>query len=317
MFEYTNKIIGIFNQKGGVGKTTVGTIVAEYLALVKHRRVLVVDTDMQCNSSEYWVGMEYSPDDVGAQIPPVHPEYDGHPDINERSTIADIYNGKSVVPYSTYLDGESHGAGVVDVLLGHPKLIEDINTTFESPSGEIQKSARDQLGSMLHDEIIGEEYDVIIIDTGPSRSALFRAALHAATFAIIPYEPEPKSLQGINAMLQAILSENYTRTEGDDLRIIGIIPNKVRKTILHAETITAIRSTRDGQAAPDNVYLPQAVAFPERDVVSASPKSIFNLPETSVARVQSEILGEWVDQQVFGVGIDSAGEPITATRGVG
>ena len=51
-------ILGIFNQKGGVGKSLVTSIVAEYAAIKADMNVLVVDLDMQCNSSDYWVGME-------------------------------------------------------------------------------------------------------------------------------------------------------------------------------------------------------------------------------------------------------------------
>ena len=50
-------ILGVFNQKGGVGKSLVSAIVAEYAAIKAKMNVLVVDLDMQCNSSDYWVGI--------------------------------------------------------------------------------------------------------------------------------------------------------------------------------------------------------------------------------------------------------------------
>ena len=44
------KIIGIINQKGGVGKTTTAVNLSAFLA--KHsRRVLIVDTDSQGNAT--------------------------------------------------------------------------------------------------------------------------------------------------------------------------------------------------------------------------------------------------------------------------
>jgi len=299
MFSYTNKVIGIFNQKGGVGKTTVGTIIAEYFALVKGKRVLVVDTDMQCNTSDYWVGMEFSPDDEGGQLPPKHPDYDGEEDCEERSTIADIYYGKVVLPHPTYLNGKDHGPGVVDILLGHPKLLEDVNKEFDRPGVEVPVKFRDLLGAMLHDPATRDEYDVVIIDTGPSRTPLFRTSLHAATHAIIPFEPEVKSLQGINAMWQAITSENYSRAEKDRLITLGMIPNKVQRTNLHLEILESIRTSRIGRYCPPEVYLPRAIAFPERDVRGTNPKSIFSLPDSMPARVQSEVLGEYIFQQVL------------------
>lgn len=292
--------MGIFNQKGGVGKTTVAAIVAEFFALVKGKRVLVIDSDMQCNTSDYWVGMEPSPNVVGGQLPPVHPEYEGESDCNERSTIADIFWGKSVMPYGTYLDGKAHGNGLVEVMLGHPKLLETVNNEFDAKSGEIETMVTNQLGKFLHDESIKEEYDVVVIDTGPSRNPVFRAAIRASTHALIPFEPETKSLQGINAMLQAVTAENYARTEDTvPLKLLGLLPNKVRRTNLHKKAMSQIRGLKGGDLVPDDVYLPMAIAFPQRDVKGADPKSVFHLPESTTARIQSERVGEFVFRQVF------------------
>jgi cellulose biosynthesis protein BcsQ len=46
------KSIAIFNNKGGVGKTTLLANLASYLALRKERRVLIVDADPQCNITQ-------------------------------------------------------------------------------------------------------------------------------------------------------------------------------------------------------------------------------------------------------------------------
>jgi chromosome partitioning protein len=64
MFTYKSKVLAVLNQKGGVGKTTVASVIAEYTAIVAHKSVLVVDLDMQCNSSDYWVGMGSSPPSI-------------------------------------------------------------------------------------------------------------------------------------------------------------------------------------------------------------------------------------------------------------
>ena len=300
MFSYSNKVIGVFNQKGGVGKTTIAAFIGEYGALRLGLRVLIVDTDMQCNTSEYWVGMESAPDEVGGQIPPRHPDYDGEDFLEERSTIADIFEGKSVLPYSTYLTENDDGRGIVDVLLGHPKKLEFINQHYDNPKGDVPIKVLNHLAGMLHDEDIGELYDVIIIDTGPSRNPIFRASLRAATHAVVPFEPEMKSLQGINAMLQAIGAENYSRRAEDRLTLLGLIPNKVRdNTVLHKEALESVRATKAGSVCPDNVYLPLATAIPQRDVRAADPKSIFNLPDGAKARVQAEILGDYIYGKLF------------------
>src|SRR5262245_53912858 len=50
------RVISIANRKGGVGKTTFALSVAEGLAALKKRRVLVVDLDPQVNISTLIVG---------------------------------------------------------------------------------------------------------------------------------------------------------------------------------------------------------------------------------------------------------------------
>ena len=44
--------IAFFNNKGGVGKTTLLCNIAAYLALEKQKKVLVVDADPQCNATQ-------------------------------------------------------------------------------------------------------------------------------------------------------------------------------------------------------------------------------------------------------------------------
>ena len=46
------KSIAIFNNKGGVGKTTLLANLASFLGLVKNRKVLIVDADPQCNITQ-------------------------------------------------------------------------------------------------------------------------------------------------------------------------------------------------------------------------------------------------------------------------
>ena len=300
MIKYQLPVLAVLNQKGGVGKTTVSSVLAEYASLKLGLRVLVVDLDMQCNSSDYWVGMEPAPTATGGQLPPRHPDYDGDPEIEERSSVADTFFGKASLPYPTFIQPGEGVTGKVEILLGHPERLERINTEFDNASGKIDSEVIGRIAELLHQDGVVEEYDLAILDTGPSRNPVFRAALRAATHTIIPFEPEEKSLQGINAMLQAITSENYVRNPQDEVKLVGLLPNKVRTgTRIHGNTLAMLREALPQIMCPRNVFLPQSIAYPERDVKGISPRSIFQISSDHKARKQAELVGEYVVTRVI------------------
>lgn len=305
MHRQTPYILGIYQQKGGVGKSLVSSIVAEYAAIKTHMSVLVVDLDMQCNSSDYWVGMESSPQSTGGQLPPKHPDWEADNDdyegIEQRSTIADTFYGKEVLPYETFINHKNGFKGKVDCLLGHPALLEQINTEFSNASGQIETKVINRLKDVLFNEYVGEEYDLVVLDTGPSRNPVFRSAIRCATHAVIPFEPEEKSMQGINAMIQVIQSDNFSRSDDEQLELIGLVPNKVkRNTNLHKGTLEMLHSKLGSIMLPRELYLPNSTAFPERDLKGINPKSIFQISKHHTALQHSEALCKHILCEIFG-----------------
>jgi chromosome partitioning protein len=304
MFDYRSTVLAVLNQKGGVGKTTIAAVIAEYAAIHGSRNVLVVDLDMQCNSSDYWIGMESDPTATGGQLPPRHPDFDGDPELSERSSIADIFYGKAVLPHKTYISEDRGFRYTVDVMVGHPALLEAINTEYDNASGKIASQIINRLGEFLHMPDVAATYDLIVLDTGPSRNPIFRAAVRAATHAIIPFEPEEKSLQGINAMLQAIQSENFSRPSGHELQLVGLCANKVRtNTNLHRGTLAMLQEQLGEIMLPEDTYLPQSTAFPERDLKGITPRSIFSIPSGHNARIAAEKVGRFVLSRLFSEGV--------------
>ena len=299
------KVIAIVNQKGGTGKSLNSSIISEYASIMLKMNVLIVDLDMQCNSSDFWVGMEDSPNSTGGQIPPIHPDWKpDDPDfegVEQRSTISDTYYGKEILPYETYINPVNGFVGKVDCCLGHPELLEKINQEFSNESGQIETKVINRLKEVLYNEYVGDVYDLIVLDTGPSRNPIFRSALRCATHALIPFEPEEKSIQGINAMIQVITSENLSRSDEEQLELIGLAPNKVRiNTKLHKSTLDYLHEKLSHLMLPKELFLPLSSAFPERDLKGISPKSIFQITQNHTARKHSEDLCYYVMSKMFG-----------------
>ncbi|MBV1929678.1 MAG: ParA family protein [Gammaproteobacteria bacterium] len=297
---YSAKVIAAMNQKGGVGKSTVITVLAEYYAFLKKKRVLIIDLDMQCNSSDDWIGMEPSPNAAGGQIPPIHPDYDPSYNANERSTIADIFYGKSVLPYESWLTEEIGNGGFVDVILGHPMLLEEVNNEFSRSDDLIDEKVHNRIRNFLSLPDIQESYDIILLDTGPSRSPIFRSAMRAASHVIIPFTPEEKDIQGIAAMMQAVRQENYFRPSKEfSLEILGLLPNKVRNTRLHKNNLRSV-SLDNPDLFPSECWLPLSTKFPERDDKGARPKSLFEIPKSELARQRATAFCLDIDAKLFG-----------------
>jgi chromosome partitioning protein len=295
-------VIGCMNQKGGVGKSTISALLAEWFALMRKKRVLLIDLDMQCNTSDKWVGMEPVENVLGGQLPPRNPNFEPSSECNERSSIADIFWGKSVLPYETWLDSEVGQGGYVDVLCGHPELLEKVNISFAKTDKQLEETVHNQLRGFLSSEDFQSYYDLVIIDTGPSRTPTFRAALRAASHIIIPFSPEENDLQGIVAMLQVVRQENFYRPSSQDsrLKVLGLLPNKVRKaTKLHRDNLDLIQTAHSDILFPEECWLPLSTKYPERDSKGSRPKSVFELSAGDAAVMTAISMAKHVEKNLF------------------
>lgn len=81
--------LAAFNNKGGVGKTTLTCNIAAFFAIEMRKRVLVVDCDPQCNATQLILGQE-----AATSL------YWSEDDDNEATSIRDILR-----PIE---DGDSH-----------------------------------------------------------------------------------------------------------------------------------------------------------------------------------------------------------------
>ena len=212
------KVISVFNNKGGVGKTTFVCNFASYLSKIKNQRVLIIDADPQCNATSYILKEEV-----------VFDLYS-----KSKGTLNDITlpikRGKG------YFKGEypiiKENDFNIDLIAGDPKL-----SLFEDflAADWIQTSAGTARGiqtTLMFKNMIAElqnSYDFIFFDLGPSLGALNRSILISCTHFIIPMSSDIFSLKAIENISISITAwknnlrdglDTYERNEGEKYEFI-------------------------------------------------------------------------------------------------
>ena len=187
----TAKSICFFNNKGGVGKTTLICNVAAFLALEQKKRVLLVDADPQCNSTQLVLdttvaGAVYGPPSKTNTINTLV-----NPILLGESEIAKVPKGELT----------SATRFGISLLPGHPRLslFEDkLANSWRDFKGGDAGGARvtnwiTQLFSALKND-----FDYIFFDVGPSLGALNRSILIGSDYMVVPMGCDIFSLIGVD-----------------------------------------------------------------------------------------------------------------------
>ena len=219
-------VTSIINMKGGVGKTTITTNLAYYLAYEKNKRVLIIDFDPQANSSSAYLSFE-----------------DYEKLLDERKVISEIFTDIDRI--------------VGPVSKKNPKLLtlDDIITTVRrcqnggvidliSSELELSKVLERAGGSALEERLrllLAEKkkrYDYVLIDCSPTYSVLTTNALRASDNVLIPVKPDPFSARGI-PMLLGRISQHNSLNPDNQVGILGIVFNMVKDNLRYMDSVKA------------------------------------------------------------------------------
>ncbi|MFM0395218.1 ParA family protein [Paraburkholderia phytofirmans] len=212
--------VAFFNNKGGVGKTTLLCNLAASLAVNEKKKVLVLDADPQCNASAYLL-----PENKLEEI-----LLDGTYNSID-SFYEPVRRGVGYAPeIPTIVPSARFG---VDVIVGDPKLSirEDLLATdwAATRNGE----PRGFQTTYALKELIGRlgQYDFVLVDMGPSLGALNRSALLAVDYFVMPLSVDIFSLMAVANILSSFGNwknslnsalERYKEAEGGDFLINGV-----------------------------------------------------------------------------------------------
>ena len=163
------KILGVVNQKGGVGKTTTAINLAACLAL-EGLKILLVDCDPQANASS---GIGFQRDD-------------------NRHSIYDVLVGNSTAE---------------QVIL--PTDVETLKLLPGSKNltgANIELAGADDRALRLRQalEPVKSSYDVVVMDCPPALDLLTLNVLTAAEMLIVPMQAEYFALEGISELVSTL-----------------------------------------------------------------------------------------------------------------
>lgn len=234
------RVIAIFNQKGGVGKTTTAVNLGAYLASAGER-VLLVDFDPQGNASS---ALGLNPAEAEQSV---YHGVLGEIDARELIKPSPLLN-YHVIPAAPHL------AGALVELVDHP---------------EREYLLRKFLHTIRH------EYHYILIDLPPTLSLLTVNGLIASDEILIPVQAEYYSLEGLSQLLATI--DLVQANLGHPLKVAGALITMYDKRE-HLSREIAKNLRRNFPHPVFDIEIPRSVALAEapsfgKPVVLYSPNS--------------------------------------------
>ncbi|WP_165005058.1 ParA family protein [Corynebacterium qintianiae] len=223
------KVISMVNQKGGVGKTTstinLGACLAE-----QGRKVLLVDLDPQ-GALSAGLGVAHDED----QVTVYDLLFDNTASIHAAIKHSNV-QGLDLVPAN------------IDLSAAEIQLVNEVGREHT-----LSRALRPVRG----------EYDIIILDCGPSLGLLTVNALAASHGVIIPMECEYFSLRGLALLTDTV--EKVRDRINFDLDIVGILVTMFDRRTSHAREVMDRVLEVFGDTVFDTV-ITRTVRFPETSV---------------------------------------------------
>jgi chromosome partitioning protein len=216
-----SRIISLFNQAGGVAKSTLTQNLGYHLS-IKSYRVLLIDIDPQASLTKF---MGLNPNQLDKTI--AEAIIDEYP----LPIHHNIY-GLDLVPSSRVLS--SAEMQLVNAEMRDLRLRESIEPNLN-------------------------DYDFILIDCPPSLGLLSYISLVAATHVLVPIETHLKAFEGTNELLQTVA--RVKNKANRQLKIAGFIPTRYdSRNLADSRTLAAIQSQLSswGHIFP---AIPRATAF--------------------------------------------------------
>lgn len=224
------KVICIFNQKGGVGKTTTNINLCAYLAMEGYK-ILTIDIDPQGN------------------------------------TTSGLGIDKKELELSMY-DVLTSDVSLKEVII-KSDLVQNLHiapSTMELAGAEIEVIDKEERERILINKIkeIKEDYDYVFIDCPPSLGVLTINALTSSNSVLIPIQSEFYALEGVGQLINTV--QLVKKSLNKDLEIEGIVMTMYDfRTNLSNEVFKEVKEYFGSKVfkctIPRNIRLAEAPSF--------------------------------------------------------
>ncbi|KWA10383.1 MULTISPECIES: ParA family protein [Burkholderia cepacia complex] len=202
------KIVSLYNNKGGVAKTTTIFNLAAFLSKERSKKVLLVDCDPQCNCTELFFCSGDNFDDPDVQLP--------------GTTIYEALKPR--------FDGDTARIDAKRVELAQSEIYEklfllrgDINFSRAEQNFSVaiaqavteavhEKNTYAVLTRLFRDLASLHSFDYVLCDVGPSAGSITRMVILACDGVFIPTTPDRFSFQAVQGM-GSIISDWLNRHE--------------------------------------------------------------------------------------------------------
>lgn len=287
--------ISIFNQKGGVGKTTSVVNIAVALAKLE-KKVLVIDMDPQANTTTGLGIDKYTEDD---SIYDLFYELDDNIE-NEEDESIEIENEdeENIDKTSKSLDKETD-----EEKASEEKEIDFTKYIKETESGVFLIKSESSLSGLEVELVsldpvkrtqvlknivdkIDDSYDYIIIDCPPSLGLLSINALVASDSIIIPIQTEYYALEGVSELMNTYKLVKDSLNENLDIEGVLLTMFDKRENLSY-EVVEEVKSYFKGKVfrtmIPRNVRLAEAPSY---------GKSVIEYEERSKGAIAYKMLAQ-------------------------
>ena len=182
------KSIAFFNNKGGVGKTTLLYHLAWMLS--EHGiRVLALDLDPQANLTAMFLNEE--------RLEDLWPDTDIHPNTIY-GAISPILRGTGDISIPN-IEKITPNLGLLSGDLGLSNFEDKLSDAWPRCHNRDESAFRimSAFYRLAFTVAQRDQYDLVLIDVGPNLGAINRAALIAAEYVVLPLSADLFSLQGL------------------------------------------------------------------------------------------------------------------------